>query len=228
MEAKKPYVIAIVIQMIYAGLLVVSKAAFNHGMNTFFTSATVASAAYNGVPVATFCIALLFRKEVVKPRSPYGIAKLTGVAFCLAGVFVIAFYTGPALSPVNHHHAFAIHAAHGMDQRDIPHGPCRIGIVPVDRHTVHEVTCIHVHTQAGLLEEYPNKMLVTLSHIVGGLLLVGGLYSVLWGKNKEKKVALCNEAGRTEDEQNHIHAEEGKGDMEAAVEEELSKCSKGS
>ena len=46
------------------------------------------------------------RMEVVKLRSQHGIAKVTGVALCLAGVFVIAFFTGPALSPVNHHRAF--------------------------------------------------------------------------------------------------------------------------
>lgn len=39
-------------------------------------------------------------------RSSYGIAKVTGVALCLAGVLVIAFFTGLSLSPVNHHHAF--------------------------------------------------------------------------------------------------------------------------
>ena len=50
--------------------------------------------------------------EVVKLRSASGgIAKLTGVALCLAGVFAIAFYSGPALSPVNHHRAFAAHGS---------------------------------------------------------------------------------------------------------------------
>jgi uncharacterized membrane protein len=49
--------------------------------------------------------------EVVKLRSSSGIAKLTGVALCLAGVFVIAFYSGPALNPVNHHRAFAAKAS---------------------------------------------------------------------------------------------------------------------
>ena len=45
--------------------------------------------------------------EVVKLRCASGVAKLTGVALCLAGVFAIAFYSGPALSRVNHHRAFA-------------------------------------------------------------------------------------------------------------------------
>ena len=52
------------------------------------------------------------RMEVVKLKSASGgIAKLTGVALCLAGVFAIAFYSGPALSPVNHHRAFAAHGS---------------------------------------------------------------------------------------------------------------------
>jgi hypothetical protein len=45
--------------------------------------------------------------EEVKLRSRSGIAKLAGVALCCAGVLVIAFYTGPLLSPVNHHRAFS-------------------------------------------------------------------------------------------------------------------------
>lgn len=39
-------------------------------------------------------------------RSFTGIAKVTGVALSLAGVFAIAFYVGPSFRPFNHHHAF--------------------------------------------------------------------------------------------------------------------------
>ena len=34
-DGKKPYVIAVIIQLIYTGMFVVSKAAFNRGMNTY-------------------------------------------------------------------------------------------------------------------------------------------------------------------------------------------------
>ena len=44
--------------------------------------------------------------EELKLRNPSGIAKLTGVALCLAGVLVIALYAGELLSPVNHHRAY--------------------------------------------------------------------------------------------------------------------------
>ena len=49
--------------------------------------------------------------EHVKLKSWSGVAKLTGVVLCLAGVLVIALYAGPSLSPVNHRRAFASHGS---------------------------------------------------------------------------------------------------------------------
>ena len=53
MGAKKPYVIAVVIQLIYTGMFVVSKAAFDHGMNTFvFIFYRMVAASLLLVPIA--------------------------------------------------------------------------------------------------------------------------------------------------------------------------------
>jgi len=53
MEAKKPYVIAIVVQLIYTGMFVVSKAAFDLGINTFvFIFYRMAAASLLLLPVA--------------------------------------------------------------------------------------------------------------------------------------------------------------------------------
>ncbi|KAF8667107.1 hypothetical protein HU200_053291 [Digitaria exilis] len=355
MEAKKPYVLAVIIQLIYTGMFVVSKAAFDKGMNTFvfifyrmvaasllllpiaiflerknvrsmslwlllklffyaligntfslnlynvsmkFTSATVASASSNSMPVVAFCLALLLRMEVVKLRSISGMAKLAGVALCLAGVFVLAFYTGPALSPVNPHRAFAVaHASNKIPSR-------MTWIKGTFFMVLANVTwALWIVLQSALLKEYPNKMLVTvtqcvfstvqsfivaavaekdfpkwnirpdisliaivytgfvvtgvsyylqawcmemkgpvflamwnplcfvftifcssfflgeivhLGSIVGGILLVGGLYSVLWGKSKEAKVELCREVTKIADpqdeqKQNHVEIKEKQG-----------------
>lgn len=340
MDAKKPYAVAVIIQVIYTGMFVILKAAFNQGFNTFvfvfysqaaacllllpiallrerrnvksmslrllsklflcaligntfsinvlnvalrYTSATVQSAISNAKPVVTFCLALLLRMEVVKLRSQHGIAKVTGVALCLAGVFVIAFFTGPALSPVNHHRAF--HTDHASSD-------------PTSRATwikgtflklLGDITwSLWIIFQAALLKEYPNKMLVTvtqcvfstlqsfvvaavaerdmskwklgldmsllavvyngfvvngvcfylqvwcmemkgpvflaiwfplcllftmfssssflgeiihLGSILGGILLTGGLYSVLWAKSKENMTEPCSEANATDSAQ---------------------------
>ncbi|XP_025805121.1 WAT1-related protein At5g64700-like isoform X2 [Panicum hallii] len=215
MEAKKPYVIAVVIQLIYTGMFVVSKAAFDHGMNTFvfifyrmvaaslllvpiaialerknvrslslclllklffyaliglnlynvsmkFTSATVASASSNSMPVVAFCLALLLRMEVVRLRSLSGKAKVAGVALCLAGVFVLAFYAGPALSPVNPHRAFAV--AHYSNSNV----PSRMTwIKGTFLMVLANVTwALWIVLQSALLNEYPNKMLVTVTQCV--------------------------------------------------------------
>ncbi|CAL5067263.1 unnamed protein product [Urochloa decumbens] len=345
MDEKKPYIIAIIIQVIYTGMFVINKAALDHGLNSFvfifyrqataslfllpiaalverrnarsmsflllfklfvcaligitislnlynvslkLTSATVASASANSMPVLTFCLALLLRfnlmhgsarrMEEVKPRSRSGIAKLVGVALCIAGVLVIAFYTGPLLSPVNHHRAFS-----ASTHASTPTHPAWI------KGTFMAVLAVlawsvWIVLQATVLKEFPNKMLVTvtqcvfsvvqsfvvavvaerdfskwklqpdigllaigysglvvfgvsyylqawcvemkgpvflaswapfnfiltifcssfflgemvhLGSIIGGIMLCGGLYSVLWGKSKETNIALCSNVEAT-------------------------------
>ncbi|RWW01157.1 hypothetical protein GW17_00035817 [Ensete ventricosum] len=73
MAANKLYVAAVLIQLAYAGFHVISKAAFDKGMSTItwsfnmyniglkYTSASVASAATNSIPVFTFFLAVLLR-----------------------------------------------------------------------------------------------------------------------------------------------------------------------
>jgi drug/metabolite transporter (DMT)-like permease len=139
------------------------------GRNTFslnlynfslkLTSATVASATSNSMPDVTFCLALLLRLEVVKLRSSSGIAKLAGVSLCLAGVFAIAFYAGPALSPVNHHRAFAAHAASTSRRVTWIKGTFFMVLS-------NATWSLWIVMQAGLLKEYPNKMLVTVTQCV--------------------------------------------------------------
>uniref|UniRef100_A0A0E0KFN5 WAT1-related protein n=1 Tax=Oryza punctata TaxID=4537 RepID=A0A0E0KFN5_ORYPU len=171
----KPYFVAIVVQLIYTGMFVISKAAFNHGMNIYififyrqavgslillptallqrkserpvmtlgvliklffcaligvtlgvnlyhvslkFTSATVASAVDSSLPAITFFLAVLL-----------------SVALCLAGVFTIAFFAGPSISPINHHRAFASDAG---SKTVVPRG-------------------------AAVQKEYPDKMVVTVT-----------------------------------------------------------------
>ncbi|RLN27921.1 WAT1-related protein [Panicum miliaceum] len=215
---KKAYVVAIMIQLIYTGMYVVSKAAFNHGMSTFvfifyrqaaatvlllplaivlerrnappmsfwlflklffyallgntlsmnlynislkYTSATVASATSNSVPVVTFFLAVLLRLEVVRLRSPSGMAKAAGVALCLAGVLTIALYTGPSMSPVNHHRAFAGAAEH--HEASGGGGSKGTWIKGTFLMLLSNTTwSLWIVLQASLLKEYPNKLLSTL------------------------------------------------------------------
>ena len=55
MEAKKPYVIAIIVQVIYTGMFIISKAAFDKGINTFvFIFYRQAASSLLLLPVAVF------------------------------------------------------------------------------------------------------------------------------------------------------------------------------
>lgn len=218
--SKKAYGVAVVIQLIYTGMYVVSKAAFDHGMSTYvfifyrqaaaaalllpiaivlerknappmsfrlflklffyallgntlsmnlynislkYTSATVASATSNSVPVVTFFLAVLLRLEVVRLRSPSGMAKAAGVALCLAGVLTIALYTGPSMSPVNHHRAFASHQQHPHPHADGGGGGKGTWIKGTFLMLLSNTTwSLWIVLQASLLKEYPNKLLSTL------------------------------------------------------------------
>ncbi|OQU81596.1 hypothetical protein SORBI_3006G082300 [Sorghum bicolor] len=206
-DGTKPYIVAIIVRVIFAGMFVINKAAIDHGLNSFvfifyrqiaasllmlpiavllerrnarsmssallfkifvcaligitfsgtlynvslkLTSATVVAASTNSIPVITFCLALLLRMEELKLRSPSGIAKLTGVALCLAGVLVIALYAGELLSAVNHHHAFVAAPTHAAS-----------ATAP---KTLMGATWIKgTFMAAAVLKEFPNKMLVMVT-----------------------------------------------------------------
>ncbi|KAF7082398.1 hypothetical protein CFC21_086271 [Triticum aestivum] len=186
---KKVYIVAMVIRVIYTGMYVVSKAAFDGGMNTFvfifyrqaaasllllplaillerntvsmnlhnmslkYTSATVASATSNSIPVFTFLFAVLLYYEAIKLRTASGAAKLAGVALCVAGVLVIALYAGPPLNPLNHHRAFAAAMAGGK-QGDWMEGTFLMLLANL-------TWSLWIVLQARLLTEYPNKLLAT-------------------------------------------------------------------
>ncbi|KAJ1412927.1 EamA domain [Sesbania bispinosa] len=166
MTGNKPYLVVITIQAIYAVMFLLSKAAFDHGMNNFIfvfyrqaaatiflipfaffferktapplsfmtfckiffisligitasldiygialinTSATLAAATANCLPVITFSLALLLRIEVLKVKTAPGIAKLVGIVACLAGAATLAFYKGPHLELLSHLHLLGYH-----------------------------------------------------------------------------------------------------------------------
>ncbi|CAN6195453.1 unnamed protein product [Urochloa humidicola] len=216
--SKKAYLIAIIVQLIYTGLSVLSKAAFNDGMSIFvfnfyrqatgsllllplallfqrknmlsmplvlllklflcalfgntvslnmynislkLTSATLVAALGNAVPATTLCLALLLRMEVVDLRSSSGIAKVRGTALSLAGVMVMAFYAGPALSPVIHHRFFAGNATGSSVHASTSMAAWITGtFLMIINNMAFAVSAVW---QARILKEFHNRMLVAVS-----------------------------------------------------------------
>ncbi|VAH70630.1 unnamed protein product [Triticum turgidum subsp. durum] len=71
-RSKKPYVVAVAIQAIYTGLFVVSKAAFDSGVNTYvFIFYRLATATVLLLPIALIdCTCRLSRSTTATPSAP--------------------------------------------------------------------------------------------------------------------------------------------------------------
>ncbi|KAA0040785.1 hypothetical protein IC582_024762 [Cucumis melo] len=346
-ENRIAFMAVILIQAIYAGMFLVSKAAFDVGMNSYifvfyrqafataflspiafyfqwkdappltfftfckifmlslfgialclnlygialvYTSATLAAATTNSLPVTTFFVALLLRMEVLRLKSIAGIGKLAGILFCMGGVGVLAFYKGPQLNFFNHHHLFSIHNPnHHSSPVALPNTWLKGCFLMLSANTLWGIWIV---LQAFVLKSYPSKLMltnlqcllssfqsfaiaiamerdpqqwklgwnlrllsvaycgivvtavtyclqawviekkgpvylamstpialvitiffsavflgesITLGSILGGFLLVGGLYFVLWGKSKEQKISEGLKEGTKE-----CNMEEGK------------------
>ncbi|XVF17078.1 hypothetical protein REPUB_Repub10bG0087000 [Reevesia pubescens] len=321
MDKKKPYLIVILIQSIYAGMFLLSKAAFDGGMNNFvfvfyrqaaatifliplalffewktapplsfvtfckifllslvgitlsldingialvYTSATLAAATTNCLPVITFFLAVLLRMEVLRLKTSAGIAKIVGILICLAGALTLAFYKGPHMKLFCLHHLFEHHHNQTLHSRTSSRETwvkgCFLMLIS------NTFWGLWIVLQGRILKSYPSKLLFTalqcflstiqsfaiaialernpyewrlgwngiavtgvtfylqawviekkgpvflamstplnliftifcsafllcdiisLGSLLGGLFLIGGLYSVLWGKTKEQRM----------------------------------------
>ncbi|KAK6125736.1 hypothetical protein DH2020_040510 [Rehmannia glutinosa] len=229
MEENKALMAVICIQMIYAGYFLLTKLAFDVGMNTYvfvfyrqatatlflapiaiflewitmsldivgvalkYTSASLGAATSNTLPVITFFLAVLLRMEKVNIRTSPGMMKIGGVSLCMGGVATIAFYRGPSAKKL------PFKAAVDNSAMLFKHNT---GIV---------VTGVTFYLQTWVVEKKgpvflamttPMIMVFTIiisafvlgeiissGSILGALLLVGGLYFVLWGKTKEEERA---------------------------------------
>ncbi|XP_065876700.1 WAT1-related protein At5g64700 [Euphorbia lathyris] len=214
MGEKKVYLAVILVQVIYTGMFLLSKAAFNVGMNNFVfvfyrqaaatlflaplslffewknapplsfvtlvkifllslcgitlsldvygialvnTSATLAAATTNCLPVITFFFALLLRMEVLKMRTSAGVAKIVGIVVCLGGAATLAFFKGPPFRQLCHHHLFVF----GPTPHPEPHAHltwikgCFLMLMS------NTFWALWLVLQAGVIKSYPSKLLLT-------------------------------------------------------------------
>lgn len=213
---KKTYGVVILIQAIYAGMHLLSKAAFDGGMNNFififyrqvtattflvplslflewknapqlsfvtfckifllslfgitlsldiyglalvYTSATLAAATTNCLPVITFFLAVLLGVEVLKLRTKPGVAKMIGIIICIGGAACLAFYKGPHFKLFWHfhplgHHQNVQHSHHLPTTKTWVKG-CFLMLLS------NFFWALWLVLQAQVLKSYPSKLLFT-------------------------------------------------------------------
>ncbi|CAL9054384.1 unnamed protein product, partial [Musa banksii] len=125
-----------------------------------YTSASVASATTNSVPVFTFFFAVLFRMESIKMKSFSGVGKALGVALCLPGVVMTALYRGPRIHPLNLHFPSGHHRMSHLDEEPAVSKTTWIkGTLFVITATM--TWSLWLVLQGILMKEYPSKLLFT-------------------------------------------------------------------
>ncbi|CAL5097388.1 unnamed protein product [Urochloa decumbens] len=159
---KKAYAVAMVIQVIMASTVILSKAAFDRGLSPFvYIFYRLAAASLFLTPLA-----ILLERRSAPPMSFRLLAKmflyaLLGNTVSLSLYNVSLKYTSAAVGIV---------------------GTWCVGMKgPVFLAMWNPLSLLLTVLCSSLLGET-----VHLGSILGGILLVGGLYCVLWGKNKEE------------------------------------------
>ncbi|XP_010930769.1 WAT1-related protein At5g64700 isoform X3 [Elaeis guineensis] len=173
MEDMKVYVVIFLISFIYAVMQILTKAAFDGGMSTFiyvfyrqligtlFVSPVALVLERNIAPPLSFKVCFkiflltLVGIETIKIKKLQGIAKVSGIVLCLAGILTLAFFKGPQLKSFNHHHLFG----HRASQTDRGHSKWALGILLMTIST----TALSLGTvlQGFVLKEYPAKLAFT-------------------------------------------------------------------
>ncbi|XP_078157148.1 WAT1-related protein At5g64700-like isoform X4 [Carex rostrata] len=139
-----------------------------YGLGLKYSNSTPISALFSLISVTTFVLAFLFGMETVNLKRLHGIVKATGVLLCSVGVVVLAFYSGPELKPINHHHVHLYHANPSHDHGISTHSRATwaLGVLCMTLAT----TCWSLWQvlQGPQLKEYPSKLLNAMLQSVFG------------------------------------------------------------
>ncbi|XAR73235.1 hypothetical protein NMG60_11007139 [Bertholletia excelsa] len=134
-----------------------------YGLALVYTSATLAAAIANTLPVITFFLALLFRMEKLRWTAG-GVAKVAGMVLCLGGVVVLALYRGPCFKLFHH----PLLSGSSQDHNPYSQESWIKGCLLMVACTL--CWSVWIVFQARVLEEYPSKLAFTsLQCLVGAI-----------------------------------------------------------
>ncbi|MBA0846056.1 hypothetical protein Goarm_023008 [Gossypium armourianum] len=194
-----------------------------HFASLKYTSPTFVATLFNTIPSWTFIIAVILRMEVVNVKNPRGMAKILGTLISLAGVTTITLYKGPAVQRLSaaivhiNRHSGSVHenwvkgpiltvaSCITWAIWYIVQGICSAVFVCLQIWCMKEKGTVFV----AMFNSLQTVMVVVLAYlvlgerlytgsIIGGFLVIIGLYLLLWGKDREQSYnksqdSHCNE-----------------------------------
>lgn len=155
-----PLTFKILIQIFVLSLFGITLSLNIYGVGLVYTSATLAAAVTNSLPVITFLIAALFRMEKVNLKTIPGVIKIAGIGLCAGGATTIAFYKGPFLKLLLHHHLFSHYS---QKHHALVHESSEMWVKGFFLLLLASTFWgLWIVFQGGVMKSYPSKLLLTL------------------------------------------------------------------
>ncbi|XWS53937.1 hypothetical protein CRYUN_Cryun10bG0043500 [Craigia yunnanensis] len=170
------------------------------------TSATFTTAMSNLVPIATFILAVILRMERLGIRTLEGQAKFVGTFLSIGGAMILTFYKGQEINLWSTNINLAKHGGDHVSRKHAVVGNQVLGSLLALANCVSFAIWYIILAKMG--ENYPFMysttalMCITASIqatiysiiaerncILGSVMIIIGVYVVLWGKTKEKKTS---------------------------------------
>ncbi|WOG93691.1 hypothetical protein DCAR_0312977 [Daucus carota subsp. sativus] len=158
-KSAPPLTFKILIKIFVLSLFGITLSLNIYGVALVYTSATLAAAITNSLPVITFLIAALFRMEKVNLKTIPGVVKIAGIVLCAGGAATIAFYKGPFLKLLLHHHLFTHYSPR---QHALVHASTHVWVKGVLLLLLGNTFWgLWIVFQGGVMKSYPSKLLLT-------------------------------------------------------------------
>uniref|UniRef100_A0A161ZHQ7 WAT1-related protein n=1 Tax=Daucus carota subsp. sativus TaxID=79200 RepID=A0A161ZHQ7_DAUCS len=168
-------------QTFVSGLVGASLAQTFYLRGLAMSSATFAMATTNLVPVMTFILAVSLRSEKLGWDRAAGKVKVLGTIVGVTGAMILTFYKGPCIDIWNTHIDLLKNGASGVAFTMAAWCVQMRGPIFVSAFNPLTVV-VGVFAASLLLDEK-----LHLGSVLGGVIIICGLYAVLWGKSNEMR-----------------------------------------
>ncbi|CAK7349658.1 unnamed protein product [Dovyalis caffra] len=215
-KERPPLTFSVLVQLFFLALLGITANQGFYLLGLYYASPTFASAMQNSVPAITFVMASALGLKKVSISRRDGLAKVVGTIASIGGASVITLYKGPPLLHQITQQEQGTPMEEDRSSKEIQNwtwgciflfGHClswagcpdELKLISLQTWCIHKggpvFVAIFQPMQTILVAIMASLFLgdqLYSGGIIGAILIMLGLYSVLWGKSEEKRVEIQN------------------------------------